>query len=463
MKTITPLLLLATCLSCSTKENSDSPADRIDKFLSGQKEFFNFNGNVLVAENGVPIYKKSFGVSDYYTERPLNDTSIFELASVSKQFTATGIMLLVNDGKLNLTDSLRSFFPELPYSGITLHHMLTHTSGLPDYMDLMDSTWDHQKTAFNHDIIQALAKAKPDLLFKPGTKWDYCNTAYALLASIIEKISGMTFREFMQQRVFGPLNMKHSRVYNTRRSGETLQNYALGFTWSDSLSRYVLPDSLPELDIVYFLDGIQGDGTINSTTGDLLLWDRALANKSLLGEATNTLVYPHELVDSTEQEYYGYGVLLGKNSLGNYISHGGGWPGYSTNLTRYTDDDKTIVVLSNNGSVSTAIQGSLAHILYGKPIEFPYQHKEVAPDTVALEAFSGRYSIKGTEFNMTRQQDTLYIVNDRGGKRRVKPESPTKVFAEKVDLQFELTREANGKVRYYRIFYGVREEMTKLR
>ncbi len=175
--------------------------DLIDQYLQGQAEFFNFNGNVLIAEKGKVLYQKSFGLADYSTGQVLNDSSVFELASVSKQFTAMGILILKGQGKLDLTDTLRHFLPELPYSNITLHHMLTHTSGLPDYFEIMTSLWDQDKIAVNQDVIDLLVKEKPEIYFEPGTQWEYCNTAYLLLASIIERVSGMTFKDFMAMHI----------------------------------------------------------------------------------------------------------------------------------------------------------------------------------------------------------------------------------------------------------------------
>ena len=205
---------------------SDTAA-KLDEFLSGQAAHYNFNGNVLVAENGKIVFKKSYGFADFDTKRLLNDSSVFELASVSKQFTATGILLLKDKGKLKLTDSLRQYFPELPYSNITIWHMLTHTSGLPDYEEAMNEKWDRSKIAFNNDMIAFLAKEKLPVLFAPGTKWTYSNTAYAILASIIEKISGQSFKDYMADNIFQPLGMHHTRVYNTRRSlKDTIANYA---------------------------------------------------------------------------------------------------------------------------------------------------------------------------------------------------------------------------------------------
>jgi CubicO group peptidase (beta-lactamase class C family) len=462
MKNVIYVLTFLTLLSCGT-EKQDNRLDSIDKFMAGQAEYFKFNGNVLVAEKGKVIYQKSFGVRDFYTNTPLNDSSVFELASVSKQFTAMGILLLEKQGKLSVSDSLRKYFPELPYKKISIHHMLTHTSGLPDYEQAMVAKWDRKKIAFNSDMINFLATEKIPVNFQPGAKWEYSNTAYAILASIIEKVSGMTYKDFLAKNIFEPLDMKHTRVYNTRRSGERLENYAYGFVWSDSLKQYALPDSLPGYDFVYYLDGIQGDGTVNSTTGDLLKWDRGLVNKTLIGEATLTkMIFPHALSDSTAKVYYGYGVSIGKNELGSFITHSGGWPGYVTYLARYTDDDRTIIILSNNQSSSDAIQATIANILAGQPIELPYSHNPIRLDSSALEMFTGSFSMKGRKLDIIRKGDTL-VQLFRGQKYNFVPESSTRIFCvDGPDVQYEILKNSNNELKHYRVRWGVKEEMLKL-
>ena len=286
MKKIFPFVLLFL-FACKQKEETNPVSKQLDEFLTGQQQHFRFNGNVLVAENGKIVFQKSYGYADFDSQRMLNDSSVFELASVSKQFTATGILILKDKAKLKLTDSLRQYFPELPYSNITIWHMLTHTSGLPDYEEAMNIKWDRSKIAFNNDMIAFLAKEKLPVLFAPGTKWTYSNTAYAILASIIEKVSGQTFKDFLAQNIFQPLGMQHTRIYNTRRSlKDTIANYAYGYGYNDSLKKYILPDNDPNANFVIYLDGIQGDGCVNSTTADLLKWDRAVKNHTLLNEET---------------------------------------------------------------------------------------------------------------------------------------------------------------------------------
>lgn len=459
MKNLCYLLALLMLLSCEEKKQDERLAS-IDKYLLGQVQFYKFNGNVLVAEKGKVIYQKSFGWRDAASQQPLNDSSVFELASVSKQFTATAIMLLAQRKQLNLDDSLRKYFPELPYRHITLHQMLIHTSGLPDYESAMTAGWDKKKIAFNKDMIAFLASAKPAVHFKPGARWEYSNTAYALLASVVEKVSGMTFAEFLAKNIFVPLGMTHTRIYNTRRSGEQLANYAYGYLWSESKKQYALPDSLADYDFVYYLDGITGDGTVNSTTGDLWKWDRAWVNKTLLDEASlQKMMQPHALADTTANVSYGYGLFVG-NRLGNYVGHSGGWPGYHTQVTRYTDEDRTIIVLSNNESAARFIQAGIANILYGKPVILPYEHKLAPADSASLALFTGKYSFNGWKFELKQGKDTVFQTFGGYGKRIYLPESATKLFpTDGQDIQFEIEKGTNNEIKHYVVAYGVKEEM----
>ena len=443
----------------------------LDDFMKAEAAINHFNGNVLVAKSGNIVFQKSFGHSNFHNKQPLNNQSVFELASVSKQFTAMGILLLVDKKKLTLQDSLRQYFPELPYQNITIEHLLTHTSGLPDYEAEMVSHWDHKKIAFNDDVIRFLAQRKPAIHFKPGAKWEYSNTAYALLASIIEKVSGQTFSAYLDANIFKPLGMKHSRVYNTRRStGERIANYAYGYVYSDSLQRYILPDSLPAYNFVYYLDGIQGDGIVNSTTGDLLLWDRALKNGSLLNKpAMNSMLSSRAVVDTAGKRYYGYGVFLGTNEIGDYIFHTGGWPGYHTLLCRYLADDLTIIILSNNEANVTMVGGALAYIATGKEVVPPYKHQAITLDSGLLNRYIGNYLIPGVPLSrnmkLVEKEGKLYCQIGNAAKEiELTAESATKFFDDNgVDQQVEFELDGSGKVKKaWYIFKGMKKEIDKL-
>jgi len=397
----------------------------------------------------------------------LNDSSVFELASVSKQFTAMGIMILKEKGSLSYEDKIKKYFPQLPYDNITVRNLLTHTSGIPSYEEQFEKNWDRKKIAFNKDIIDMLSQRKDTLFFKPGSKWKYSNTGYALLASIIEKVSGMSYNDFMAKNVFQPLEMKHTFIYNSRRTTKKIpDNYALGFVYSDSLKRYLLPDELPAFDMVYYLDGIVGDGCVNSTIGDLFKWDRALysnklVSKTSLDEMLSPLVQTSP-TDSTS--FYGFGVNVQQGlEKGKVISHGGGWPGYRTLLVRRTGMDETIIILSNNESNLPFFRAAVESILNDETLVMPYEHKEVKIDTAILVNYVGKYNA-GVTMQFIKKDGKLYRHRAGIPDIELKPESNTKFFyGDGTDRQIEFETDSSGKVtKVWFLNMGQKGELKKI-
>ena len=259
--------------------------------------------------------------------------------------------------------------------------------------------------------------------------------------------------------------MTHTRIYNTRRSlKDTIANYAYGFVYNDSLKKYLMPDSIDNLKFVFYLDGIQGDGIVNSTTADLLKWDRAVKNNTLLGEATQKeMLKEQAMIDTAKKSYYGFGVFMEKTELGYVISHSGGWPGYTTYLARNVDKDQTFIVLSNNSSNSPVISTALQQILSGRPVVISYQHKEIALDSIALQQFVGKYKTTN-EISIERSGSKLFRVSANGQKLELKPESATKFFyTDGSDRQIEFEMDANKKItKAWLINYGVKIAFQKI-
>ncbi|GIO08595.1 hypothetical protein J31TS6_46230 [Brevibacillus reuszeri] len=214
-------------------ERQSNQLDELFTTLADKKKF---NGNIMVLDKGVPVFKGSFGFAQLASSMMLTTDSVFELASVSKAFTAMGIMILQEQGKLSYEDPIEKFLPDFPYMHISVHNLLTHTSGLPDYMELFEQHWDRSKIATNHDILELLKLHKPEVYFRPNEKYEYSNTGYVLLALIIEQASGTSFADFMNQRIFLPLEMEKTRVYNRRYSQESIDNYAYGYVYSEHLN-----------------------------------------------------------------------------------------------------------------------------------------------------------------------------------------------------------------------------------
>jgi CubicO group peptidase (beta-lactamase class C family) len=311
-----------------------------------------FNGSVMVMDEGVAIYQKNFGYADMERLSSLNDSTLYELASCSKQFTATAIMILAEQGKLKLTDTLQKFIPSFPYQHITIENLLTHTSGLPSYEALLAKVWDKTKFATNTDVVNLLKLYKPQILFNPNEQFVYSNTGYVLLAYIIETISNMSYQQFLDSTIFKPLHMKRSRVYNTRRSvNEVIDNYAYGYIYSSKLENYILPDSIEKYKMVIYQDVVSGDGSVNSSTQDLILWQRELMNPTLLSKQTLAKAFQRHQLNNGAEVNYGYGFFLsGGGSAETLIYHTGGWPGYLCIIMLFPESKKSVIVLSNNSS-----------------------------------------------------------------------------------------------------------------
>jgi CubicO group peptidase (beta-lactamase class C family) len=445
---ITKILLFLLLVSISKATAQDNRIQKIDSLFKTLAEKQEFNGNILIAEKGNVLYKKSFGLRDETQKLPLDDNSIFELASVSKQFTAMGIVLLEQKGKLNYEDPIIKYIPEMAYyKGITIRHLLNHTGGLPDYMQLVGTKGDTTKINTNKDIIALFAKEKPEAKFAHGSKFEYSNTGYALLASIIEKVSGKTYAAFLADNIFRPLKMENTFVYNRRLAPKKIADYAYGYVYNDE-GKKVLPDNDPGNNYVVCLDGIVGDGTVNSTTTDLLKWDRALYTDKLASKKSINLIFTPPALPNDEKTNYGFGWMVNKSDdYGSVANHSGGWPGYVTFIERHMDNDKTIIVLQNNDN-GLSFLNNLRRILYGKsPVVIKDSHIEITLTEAQLKPFTGEYELEpGFNMSITLDNGQLYTQLPGQDKFPIFPEAENMFFLKVVKAQLEFIRGDKGLV-----------------
>lgn len=337
------------CLAVSAVGAQSIP-DNLDRFMSTVVENGQFNGAILVAVNDEVVYEKTFGIASIETLENIQKDSQFRLASVAKAFTAMSIMILKEEGRLSYEDDVRKYLPELPYTGITIRHFLSHTSGIPDYEQLLDENWDvenrdspDRKIADSHDVVEMLADLKPPIDFEPGQKWEYSNTAFVLLSVIVERISGIEFAAFAHDRIFEPLGMNHTLVYSPIPDPPII-NRVYGYQMSSDGSKR-LPDDH------HYLNGMTGDGEVYSTLRDMLTWDRSLYTEALVSQETLEEAFtPGTLNDGTTHGY-GFGWFIGETPEGRKkVSHSGGWVGFSTHFEREIEDRNTVIILTNNSS-----------------------------------------------------------------------------------------------------------------
>lgn len=294
-----------------------------------------FNGAMLVAKNGHIVFEKSSGATRLPGTDSMDANTPLHIASVSKTFTAMAVLKLHQDGKLNTDDEFSRFFPAFNYPGVTIRSLLNHRSGLPNYTYFMDKMgWDKTKSVSNEDVLDFLINRKAELsdISPPDTRFAYCNTNYALLALLIEKISGMSYAAFMQQTFFTPLQMKNSFVYSPADSNRIIPSY----NWKG------IKEPLT------FLDRVYGDKNIYSSLSDLLRWDRALYGNRLFSSQTLTQAYSPYSNEKPGIRNYGLGWRMLNFPNGKQIVyHNGWWHGNNATFIRLINDTATIIVIGN--------------------------------------------------------------------------------------------------------------------
>ena len=328
--------------------NPKNADKQIDEVIQKLHQTRGFNGNVLVAKHGKIIYEKAIGWADYLHRDSLKINSQFELASVSKTMTSTAILLLIERGKLSLDDNVKKFFPDFPYEGITIRLLLTHRSGLINYVYFTEKIYkdehrDMKKGISNTDEMKLIAQYKPPRFKAPNVSFRYNNSNFMVLGSIIEKISGMPYAQFMKENVFIPAGMTHTAVY----SKATYQKIPVDVVGHDRGQwRYSVAQN--------YLDGPVGDKGIYSTVGDLYLYDRALRAGRLLKKASMDSAYTPRNPFLFGHFNYGYGWRIFEAPGQQVIYHTGWWHGFKHIYLRDMKNDIVIVLLSNlaNGSLA---------------------------------------------------------------------------------------------------------------
>ncbi|HWV68633.1 serine hydrolase domain-containing protein [Chitinophaga sp.] len=308
----------------------------LEAFYNGKLLRTGFNGAMIVARKGVIIFEKYHGYENSRTKTPVMDSSSFQLASVTKTFTGAAVMWLVQNEKLSLEDSLQKFFPAFPYKGINVRMLLNHRSGLPNYLYFCDSLWkEESRFITNDEVIKLMEQHKPAIQHLPDTHFQYCNTNYMLLASIIEKVSGQKYADFMQQTIFEPLRMTSTFVFDPSSAARAHQ------TQSHKYNGQFEPDT--------YFDGVMGDKGIYSSAEDMLKWDQALYSGQLLNDATLKAAYTPYSNEKPGVRNYGLGwrLMVYPDSTKNIIYHNGWWHGNNTVFYRFIQDSTTLIILGN--------------------------------------------------------------------------------------------------------------------
>jgi CubicO group peptidase (beta-lactamase class C family) len=369
ISTIFSLLVFTSC-SSGTGDNKKGIADngkpfntaellkydpakgdkKIEEFMQHLHKVSGFNGNVLVAKKGKIVYEGSFGWANHLTRDSLKLGSQFELASVTKTMTGTAIMQLWEKRKIKLDQDVRDFFPNFPYEGVTIRLLLTHRSGMMNYVYFVDGIYRSQhlnqkKGLTNTEVMDMIAKYKPARFNKPNVSFLYNNSNFMVLGAIIEKVTGMSYADYMKENIFKPAGMTHTAVYS-KAVYDKIPADVVGHdrnSWKYSVAQN-------------FLDGPVGDKGIYSTVGDLFIFDQALKAGRLIKQATQDSAYTAHNPMIRGHFSYGYGWRIFESPGQQVIYHTGWWHGFRHIFLRDMKNDVTIVLLGN------VVNGSLLHL-----------------------------------------------------------------------------------------------------
>jgi CubicO group peptidase (beta-lactamase class C family) len=336
------LALLIPFLAC---------ADRVDDYVAGQMDAHRIPGvSLMIIQDGKPVKTAAYGLANLELNVPVKPETVFEIGSITKQFTAAGILLLAQDGKLSVDDRITAHLPGVPstWTNITIRHLLTHTSGIKSYTGL-------DGFALTKHLTQAQfigRIGREPMEFAPGESWKYCNTGFSLLGYIIENVSGKNYWDFMSERVFRPLGMNAT---TNRLPSLIIPNRASGYEQTNGV----------HINRDYDLTEVFSAGAIVSTVGDLAKWNAAVDGEALLSAATKAQMWTPMKLNSGKPTRYGFGWFVDTLDGHKNIGHSGSTSGFSASIQRFPDDKLAVIILTNTDeSIATPMAKKIAALLF---------------------------------------------------------------------------------------------------
>jgi CubicO group peptidase (beta-lactamase class C family) len=440
MKKIFILLLVGVVYSQYVIGQTTSA--ELDTLISVYARQYKFNGSVLVAQKGKVLLEKGYGYRNANDKIPHDENSIFQIGSVTKQFTASVILKLQEQKKLNVQDKLSKYFPGYPKGdSITIEHLLTHTSGIYSYTDDEKLMKGDVAKPSNREKMMALFKDKP-LHFSPGTNWEYSNSGYSLLGYIIENVTHKPYEQVVKEYIFTPLGMTHSGFDFTHLANPAKATGYLQLTEKTAMVAPIVDSS------VSF-----SAGAIYSTVADLYKWQKGLLENKIISVASKEKAF------TPVKNKYGYGLfidsLYGKRS----IAHGGSIHGFNSHLAMIPSDDVCIVLLNNAPNpYLPVITKSLLAILYNKPYELPGTHTETSIDTSLLSQYIGAYELFPNFVITISVKEGLLKAQASGQPEfQLYPEKEDYFFLKVVDAQLQFKRDEKGMVNSVVLFQNGQE------
>jgi CubicO group peptidase (beta-lactamase class C family) len=360
MRTRIVLFVLVALVTSAPCRAQNGATNRIDEYVQAEMTRQRIPGvSLAIVKNGAVVYAKGYGFANLEHKVPVKPETIFQSGSIGKQFTATAVMMLVEEGKVNLDEKISKYLGAVPdaWANITVRHLLTHTSGLTDYPDDFDFRRDYTED----ELLKRAQAITP--AFKPGEKWQYSNLAYVTLGILIHKVSGQFYGDFLQERVFKPLGMTSTRIIS---EADIVMKRAAGYR--------IVQNEIKNQNWVSPSLNTTADGALYFSVLDVAKWDAALYGEQLLKRASLEQMWTPVLLNNNKTYDYGFGWSFGRVSGHRIIEHGGAWQGFTSYIARYVDDRLTVIVLDN---LAGGNAGKIAHhvaALYNpelsrKPIE----------------------------------------------------------------------------------------------
>lgn len=415
---------------------------KIEALVNTYAKMQQFNGAVLVAKNGQLLINKGYGFRNVANKMPNTEQSIFQLGSITKQFTAAVILKLQEEKKLTVTDKVSKYFPAFPKGdSITIEQLVSHTSGISNYTN-DDNFMENEVTKHkSREEMMALFKDKP-LDFSPGTGWNYSNSGYSLLGYIIEKASGITYEAAVRKYIFTPLHMTHSGFDFTNLKDA---NKTTGYFSIDKTN--ATPAPIVDSTVSF------SAGAIYSTVGDLYLWHQALIQNKVLSKTQQEKAY------TPIKNNYGYGWGIDSINGKRRVGHGGGIHGFITNESRVPEDDIDIVLLSNASDRSLEkITTAIYAILYNQPYELPKERTVIQLHAATLQQYAGEYEIRADlHVTITVKDNQLSALPTGQSEKLLFAEKEDFFFQKEDDIQVEFTRDNTKAVTAFVLHQGGRE------
>jgi CubicO group peptidase (beta-lactamase class C family) len=410
-----------------------SQIDKVDEFVKGEMLKRQIPAlSVAIIKNGEIVKAKGYGLANVEWNAPATQETVYQSGSVGKQFTATLVMMLVEEGKMGLEDPINKYIPDAPdtWKPITIRHLLTHTSGISSkYDEQIDLHRDYTE----NELTKLIAGNPLD--FPPGEKMSYSNAGYVMLGIVIRKATNRFYGDLLEEKIFKPLGMSTARIINER---DIIPNRAAGY--------FLLSSELKNQGWVSPSLNSTADGSLHLTVLDLAKWDAALYTEKLLKRSRLEEMWTPVKLASGKTEPYGFGWSLVNVKGHRVVEHGGAWQGFTAHISRYVDDRLTVIVLANLARAGTnAIANGIAAL--GIPDLALQMHEKIAINPKIFDAYVGDYEIEpGVILKFSRKEDKFYGSFPNLPEMEVFAESESQFFINEPNAQFTFLKDANGKI-----------------